>query len=191
MDTICISPIKDCPRYQELRVLYEISVALKGSELGIEKAFETTLSLLKRHFYMDKSIYYALNDESNELEVLSSVGLSKRQEMLATYHIGEGATGLCAQFLEPVVIENVHQNILFLNKSCSLKESEISYLAIPALSQNRLFGVLGVSLTQKSLLDFEELVTLLTITASLMAQSQQIYQAMGGNLQRDFFPYAF
>ncbi|AHJ12908.1 sigma-54-dependent Fis family transcriptional regulator [Sulfurospirillum multivorans] len=184
MDTICISPIKDCPRYQELRVLYEISVALKGSELGIEKAFETTLSLLKRHFYMDKSIYYALNDESNELEVLSSVGLSKRQELLATYKVGEGATGLCAQFLEPVVIENVHQNILFLNKSCSLKESEISYLAIPALSQNRLFGVLGVSLTQKSLSDIEEMVTILTITASLMAQSQQIYQTINDEKKR-------
>ena len=184
MDTICISPVKDCPRYQELRVLYEISVALKGSELGIEKAFEKTLTLLKRHFYMDKSIYYTLSEESNELEVLSSVGLSKRQELLATYKVGEGATGLCAQFLEPVVIENIHQNILFLNKSCSLKESEISYLAIPALSQNRLFGVLGVSLTQKSLLDFEELVTILTITASLMAQSSQINQTINDEKKR-------
>lgn len=184
MDTICISPIQDCPRYQELRVLYEIALALKGSELGIEIAFEKTLSLLKRHFYMDKSIYYALNDESNELEVLSSAGLSKRQEVLATYKVGEGATGLCAQFLEPVVIENIHQNILFLNKSCSLKKSEISYLAIPALSQNKLFGVLGVSLTQKSLCNIEEMVTILTITASLMAQSQQIYQTINDEKKR-------
>ncbi|ATB69726.1 signal-transduction regulatory protein [Sulfurospirillum diekertiae] len=184
MDTICISPIQDCPRYQELRVLYEIALALKGSELGIEIAFEKTLSLLKRHFYMDKSIYYALNDENNELEVLSSVGLSKRQEVLATYKVGEGATGLCAQFLEPVVIENIHQNILFLNKSCSLKKSEISYLAIPALSQNKLFGVLGVSLTQQSLCNIEEMVTILTITASLMAQSQQIYQTINDEKKR-------
>ncbi|MFV0480690.1 MAG: sigma 54-interacting transcriptional regulator [Campylobacteraceae bacterium] len=178
MDNICINPIKDCPRYRELRVLYEISTALKGSEVKIKDTFEKTLTLLKRHFYVDKIIYYDFNEESNELEVFASIGLSKQQELLAKYKIGEGATGTAAQFLEPVVIENVHNNVLFLNKSCSLKKGEISYIAIPALSQNKIFGVLGISLTKELPQDIEEMITILTITASLMAQSKQIYQAI-------------
>ncbi len=178
MDYSCINPSKECPRYQELRVLYEISVALKESALGIDRAFEKTLTLLCKYFYMDKSIYYALNEDTNTLNVFASVGLSKQQELLASYKVGEGATGLAAEFLEPVVIENIHQNVLFLNKSCSLKESEISYLAVPALSQNKLLGVLGVSLTKKSLSNIEEMVTILNITASLMAQSKQIFQTI-------------
>lgn len=178
VDTTCISPIKDCPRYQELRVLYDISLALRESALGIETAFEKTLQLLKKHFYMDKSIYYGLNDEQNELYVFSSIGLSRQQELLCTYKIGEGATGMAAEFKEPVVIENVHHNTLFLNKSRSLKKSEISYLAIPALSHHQLLGVLGVSLTQQSLDNFEELITILSITASWLAQSKQMHQTI-------------
>jgi len=184
MDFSCINPSKDCPRYQELRVLYEISVALRESALGLDRAFEKTLALLRQHFYMDKSIYYTLNEDTNDLTVFSSVGLNKQQELLASYKIGEGATGLCGQFLEPVVIENIHHNVLFLNKSRSLKESEISYLAVPALSQDTLCGVLGVSLTKKSLSDIEEMVTILTITASWMAQSKQIYQTIHDEKKR-------
>jgi len=41
----------------------------------------------------------------------------KTSKDAALYKLGEGATGLAAQSKEPVVIENIHNDILFLNKS--------------------------------------------------------------------------
>ncbi|MDD3466875.1 MAG: sigma 54-interacting transcriptional regulator [Campylobacterales bacterium] len=178
MIDLCKKPSETCPRYHEIKVLYNISLTLGGGILGIKKSFEETLELLKKHFYMDKSIYYELNEDVNELCVFASVGLNKKQEMLATYKIGEGATGIAAQSKEPIVIENIHQNILFLNKTGTLNESEISYLAIPAISQNKLFGVLGVSLTKKSISDLEEMIAILTVAASFMAQSMRIHRTI-------------
>jgi len=184
MDELCMTPSATCPRYQEIKVLYNISLTLGGGILGIKKSFEETLELLKKHFYMDKSIYYDLNEDTSELNVFASVGLSKKQEMLATYKVGEGATGIAAQSKEPIVIENIHQNILFLNKSGSLNNSEICYLAVPAISQNRLFGVLGVSLTKKSISDIEEMIAILTVAASFMAQSMQIHKTISEEKKR-------
>ncbi len=174
MGNICDKPTKVCPRYRELKVLYDISLALGKSILNIQKAFEETLLLLKKNFHLSKGIYYELNDERTELKVFASVGLNKEQELSAMYAVGEGATGIAAKYKEPVVIENVHKNILFLNKSKSLKEGDISYLAIPAISQNKLLGVLGVSLTENATTDLDEMVTILTVTSSFMAQAIQI-----------------
>ena len=36
---------------------------------------------------------------------------------LASYKIGEGATGMAAESNEPVVVENIHNIFFFLNKS--------------------------------------------------------------------------
>ncbi|WP_277641712.1 sigma-54-dependent Fis family transcriptional regulator [Wolinella succinogenes] len=178
MDNSCHTPSNRCTRYQELRALYDISLALGGSVGEVKKAFEEALGLLKRHFFLDKSVYYELSEESQTLNVFASAGLSKEQEFLASYKVGEGATGLAAKAREPIIVENIHQNLLFLNKSGSRNEGEISYLAVPALSQERILGVLGVSLTKHSMSDFDEMVTILTIAASLMAQARRIHQSI-------------
>ena len=178
MKNICDASTAICPRYKELRVLYDISLSLGESPLDIERAFGEVLLLLKRHFYMSKSIFYRRNEETDELTVFTSTGLNKRQENLAVYKVGEGATGMAAKYKEPVIIDNIHKDILFLNKSRSVAENEISYIAIPAILNDRVLGVLGASLTEKSIPDMEEMVTILTVAASFMAQAIQIHKTI-------------
>ena len=184
MKNICNVSTDICPRYQELRVLYDISLSLGESPLDIERAFGEVLLLLKRHFHMSKSIFYRFNEETDELAVFVSTGLSKQQEYLATYKVGEGATGMAAEYKEPVVIDNIRRNILFLNKSRSVAENEISYIAIPAVLNDRVLGVLGISLTEKSITDMEEIVTILTVAASFMAQAIQIHKTISDEKNR-------
>ena len=97
--------------------------------------------MLKHGKYFDRCALFLLNDEKTHLELYASIDLTPQQKNMATYKIGEGATGLAAKSAEPIVIENIHNNINYLNKMGALSTSVISYVAVPIIQKD---GVVGV-----------------------------------------------
>lgn len=112
---------------------------------------------------------HTLSDEV--LSVYACIDFNKHQKELATYKLGEGATGFAALSKEPVVIENLHNDILFLNKSGNRDQNAISYIAVPMLVDQEVIGVLGANITKTTAMDFESTVRLLSILSSIFAQS--------------------
>jgi Nif-specific regulatory protein len=104
------------------------------------------------------------------LSICASTGFSKHQKIISEYKVGEGATGLAAKSMEPVVIENIHNDIIFLNKSGAKNSDAISYIAVPLIAEDEVIGVIGANLTKSTKIDFEDTVRILTIVSSLFAQ---------------------
>ncbi|MDD5359227.1 MAG: sigma 54-interacting transcriptional regulator [Sulfurovaceae bacterium] len=176
MEDVCSS----CLIQKELSVLYDIANLMSGSR-DIVKSLEKSLLALKNSLELENCVIYKLDNDI--LSVFASLNFNKFQKALSSYHIGEGATGVAAQSKEPVVVENVHNNILFLNKSGSRNNNTISYVAVPLIVDDEVIGVFGVNLTKTTKIDFEETIRILSIVSSLFAQS--IYAHMAFELEKE------
>jgi len=159
----------DCLPYKELKVLYEISKSL-NSFIELESSLMKSLEILHKYLALEKSVVYEYDSDEEILEVLTSSGLTKTQELLSSYRLGEGATGLAAKSKEPIIVENIHNNLIFLNKSGSKERDEVSYIAVPILFKNELLGVLGAKLKKETKISLEETIKILTVVSSLFSQ---------------------
>lgn len=159
----------DCLTTRELMTLYETATVVSNS-IDLVASLEKALMILKNRLHLEKCVIHTLNDE-NLLGVYACIDFSKHQKELATYKLGEGATGYAAQSKEPVVIENLHNDMMFLNKSGNRDQNAISYIAVPMLVDQEVIGVLGANLTKTTALTFESTIRVLTILSSIFAQS--------------------
>jgi len=159
----------ECLTTKELTTLYETATVVSNSS-DLVASLEKALMILKNRLHLEKCVIHTLNDE-NLLSVYASIDFSKHQKELATYQLGEGATGYAAQSKEPVVIENLHNDMMFLNKSGNRDQNALSYIAVPLLVDQEVIGVLGANLTKTTALNFESTIRVLTILSSIFAQS--------------------
>lgn len=166
---------ESCLVKDELATLYEIAL-LVSNNIDLENSLQKALKVLKDKLNLQKCVIYTLED--NILEVFSSIDFNKMQENLARYKIGEGATGLAAKTKEPVVVTNVHTDLVFLNKSGSKDSNTVSYIAVPMLINERVVGVLGVSLVKSTKIGFDDTIRILTIISSLFAQAINSYKTI-------------
>jgi Nif-specific regulatory protein len=164
---------KTCMTTKELSVLHDISKYISDSH-NIEESLENSLQALKNSLSLENCAIYLL--EENILKVFSSIDFNKHQKILSEFRLGEGATGLAAESKEPVVVENVHNDIIFLNKSGHRNKNSISYIATPLVIKEEVIGVLGANLTKFTEINFDETVRILTIVGSLFAQYINSYQ---------------
>jgi Nif-specific regulatory protein len=157
-----------CLTFKELTTLYEIAMLISNTQ-NIENSLEKSLHLLKKELHLEKCSIHLLEDEI--LKMYTSVDFTKYQKELSSYRLGEGVVGLTAQSREAVVIENVHNNMLFLNKSGNANKETISFVAVPLMVDNSVVGVLGAHLTRSTEIDFDETIRVLTIISSIFAQA--------------------
>lgn len=157
--------------YNEIKLLYEIAMMLSNTS-DISASIEKSMRLLKRNGYLDRCTLFTLSEDLKSVELHTSIDLSVQQQKMAIYRLGEGATGLAAQSGEPVVIENIHNNINYLNKMGTIDTNSISYIAVPIIQDDSIFGVISANIAKDSPLTFDDIVRMLTIVGSLF----------GGNL---------
>lgn len=152
--------------YNEIKLLYEIAMMLSNTT-DVSASIEKSMRLLKRNGYLDRCTLFTLTDDLKGVELHTSIDLNIHQQKMATYRLGEGATGLAAQSGEPVVIENIHNNMNYLNKMGSVSTNTISYIAVPIIQDDSIFGVVSANIAKNSPLTFDDIVRMLTIVGSL------------------------
>ncbi|MBV5279556.1 MAG: sigma 54-interacting transcriptional regulator [Campylobacteraceae bacterium] len=164
LDTKCAH----CITMSELMTLHDTALLVSNSQ-DLVGSLEKALLVLKNRLHLDKCAIHTLSD--GVLSIYACIDFSKHQKTLATYKLGEGVTGFAAQSGEPVVIENSHNDMMFLNKSGNRDKNSISYIAVPMLVDQEVIGVLGANITKTTAIDFESAVRVLTIMSSIFAQS--------------------
>jgi len=152
--------------YNEIKLLYDIALMLSNTSDVLE-SIEQAMRLLKRNSYLERCTLFTLTEDMNSVEIYASIDLNAHQKKVAKYKFGEGATGLAAQSGEPVVIENVHNNLNYLNKLGNITTNSVSYIAVPIIQDEAIFGVISANINKNSLLSFDDIVRMLTIVGSL------------------------
>lgn len=167
-----------CPltfAYKEINLLYDIALMLT-STTDIVENIEKSMRKLKQNGYVERCALFRKKEDIEELELQSSIDLEPFQKKMATYRFGEGATGLAAKSREPIVIENIHNNINYLNKMGSISTQMVSYVAVPLLQDEEVIGVISANIGKNSPLDFDEIVRMLTIVGSLFVGALKVQQ---------------
>lgn len=161
--------------FKELALLYEIS-KLMANPVEIHDKLDRAMKLLKSHSYLERCAVFIRAEDEDLLELFASVDLTPQQKKMAHYKFGEGATGLAAESREPVVVENIHNSITFLNKTGAKDRNTISYIAVPLISDGDVFGVVSANMSKSHALDFDEIVRMLTIAGSIFTQAILSYK---------------
>lgn len=155
----------------EITALYEISKLL-GSSLNLKSNLRGVMRVLAEYLDMKRGTV-ALRSDS-EVSIIAAHGMSEEEIKRGRYKLGEGIIGRVAKHGSPIVIPNIGDEPLFLNKTGSrktIKKENVAFLCVPIKFKNEILGVLSVDrLFGSKAVSFEEDLRLLKIIASLIAQ---------------------
>jgi len=163
----------------ELTALYEISKLL-GSSLNLKSNLRGVLRVLSEYLDMSRGTVALRNN--NEVSIIAAQGMTEEEIKKGRYKLGEGIIGRVAKLGSPIVVPNIGDEPLFLNKTGArktIKKENIAFLCVPIKFKNEVLGVLSVDrLFGLKGISFEEDLRLLKIIASLIAQSAKLHMEL-------------
>jgi len=154
-----------------LSALLEVSRVLNSS-FDLEKNLSKAMRAIADFLEMERGSVFLLDQSTRELRIVASHGLTKEQIERGKYKIGEGIVGRVLEKGSPVVIPNVGEEPLFLNKTGSrFKKSGISFLCLPIRFKDESIGVLSADKIFKNKdITIDEDIRVLEIISSIIAQ---------------------
>ncbi|UCD36464.1 MAG: sigma 54-interacting transcriptional regulator [Nitrospiraceae bacterium] len=158
-------------RNQELTAILKVSRVLTSS-FDLENNLMSVMATLGRLLEMQRGCVFLLEPLSGELRIVAAHGLTKQNIEKGKYRIGEGIVGRVLEKRIPMVIPNIGEEPLFLNRTGSRPEKDgISFLCIPIMLKNEVLGVLSVDrIYSKKQGSVDDDLRVLKIVASLIAQ---------------------
>lgn len=160
-----------------LSALLEVSKVLNSS-FELEKNLSKTMRVLGDYLEMERGSVFLLDHNSRELRIVAAHGMTKEQIERGKYRIGEGVVGRVIEKGTPIVIPNVGEEPLFLNKTGSrMAKSGISFLCVPIFFKGKPIGVLSVDRIFKDhAITIDEDVRVLEIIGSIIAQYVMLWK---------------
>jgi Nif-specific regulatory protein len=154
-----------------LSALLEVSKVLNSS-FDLEKNLSRTMRVLGDFLEMERGSVFLFDQATKELKIVAAQGLTKEQIARGKYKIGEGIVGRVLEKGAPMVIPNVGEEPLFLNKTGSrFKKGGISFLCVPIRFKGESIGVLSADrIFKDSEVTIDEDIRVLEIVASIIAQ---------------------
>jgi Nif-specific regulatory protein len=154
-----------------LSALLEVSKVLNSS-FDLERNLSRTMHVLGDFLEMERGSVFLLDHHTKELRIVAAHGLTKDQIEKGKYKIGEGIVGRVLEKGFPLVIPDVGEEPLFLNKTGSrIKRSGISFLCVPIKFKGESIGVLSADrIFKDKAITIDEDIRVLEIIASIIAQ---------------------
>jgi len=169
---------------RKLSDLLEISQTL-GSTPNPRAALTRVLEILEdRHGIVSGSV--ALLEEAGDLAIEASVGLSGEIARRTRYKLGEGIIGRVVQSGKPVVVPQVSQEPLFLDRTGVVRKfrSEMTFICVPVIVSDRTAGALGVTLPYKRDRVYDQEGKFLGIVGSMIGQALRVHRLAEAERQR-------
>lgn len=152
-----------------LSALLEVSRVLNSS-FDLEKNLFKTMRAISDFLEMERGSVFLLDRLSKELKIVAAHGLTKEQMARGKYRIGEGIVGRVLEKATPLVIPNLGEEPLFLNKTgARIEKSGISFLCVPITFKGEPIGVLSADkLFRDNDITVDEDIRVLEIVASII-----------------------
>ncbi len=163
----------------ELSAIYEISKILSSS-LDLPKTIGGVLGVLSSHLQMRRAMISLVQD-TGELHVVGASGLSREEISRGRFRIGEGVTGHIMKTGASVVVPDVSQEPLFLNRTgardLEASGGVIAFVGVPIKVGRSCVGVLSVDReVDSTTVNFERDVRFLTMAANLIGQTVRLHR---------------
>jgi Nif-specific regulatory protein len=170
---------------RRLATFLEVSQALSGT-LNLKVALHQVLEVLERHHGMIRGTVTVLDEESGDLYIEASNGLSAKGQRVR-YKLGEGITGRTVQTGRPIVIPQVSLEPEFLNRAGGRKEKEqqeLSFICVPIVVNRKAVAALGVDLVFRKDRDYDSDMKFLRVVASMIGQAIKVHRLIESEKRR-------
>jgi len=124
---------------RRLSSLIEISQALAAT-LNLTVALPQALEILERHHRVVRTAITLLDEESGELFIKASTGLTPEGQR-ARYRLGEGITGRVVESGKPIVVPEASREPLLLNRAARRQDrQEFTFICVPLVINKKVVG---------------------------------------------------
>jgi len=164
----------------ELVTIYEVGKILSSS-LNLPKTLREVLNVLSIHLNTRRGMI-SLLQESGELHLVGASGLSSEEFKRGRFQSGEGITGRILQSGMPVVLHDISEEPLYLNRTGSLddiKDKAIAFIGVPIKAGKETIGVLSIDRVAEGRGGkYQNDILLLTMVANLIGQTVRLHQSV-------------
>jgi Nif-specific regulatory protein len=160
--------------------LYEISNTLSKSN-DVQKAMKPVLKLMSEQLGMIRGMITIFNRQSGEIFIEDSFGLSTEAQAKGRYLPGEGVTGRVVESGLPIIIENIRESDLLVDKTKFRDEYEnepICFICVPIPSTNHTIGTISANKFFTDTTQLESDTQLLSIIATMISRVIRLHQTV-------------
>jgi len=169
-----------------IKHLYELTKILASSS-DLRDCLKRSMNFLAEHADMVNGTVTIVNPLTAQLEVEVAHGLSAEARKRGKYKIGEGITGRVVASGDPIVVPQISEEPLFLNRTRSrgdVRQTKHSFLCVPIKHGRNTIGALSVDRQYTAVANFDEDLRFLTILSGLIAQTVVRIQAVNEERER-------
>ncbi|NTW55713.1 MAG: sigma 54-interacting transcriptional regulator [Chlorobiaceae bacterium] len=180
--------------HDTISLLAEVSRTISNEE-DIGKVLRLVLFIMSEHLNMLRGMITILNRQTGEIVINESFGLTQEEKERGRYRIGEGITGQVVKNGKTVVVPNINDEPLFLDRTRSrarAKKDGLCFICIPIKDGMEIIGTLSADhqLNEPSLLEnikkskvpearmdlLQHYVDQLSIIAAMISQAVRLKQ---------------
>ena len=158
--------------YKNLICLFEITKIL-ASAMDLRDNLRRIMEIVASETGFENGTVTIINPITGELEIEVAHGLTAEARKRGKYKIGEGITGRVVASGAPIVVPQISEEPLFLNRTRArgdVKKKALSFLCVPIKHGTHTIGALSVDREYLNGLNFESDLQFLTVLSGLIAQ---------------------
>jgi Nif-specific regulatory protein len=166
--------------FQNLSCLYEITRHL-ASAISLQDCLEKIVQTLAELKEMDNGTISIINPTTGELEIEVAHGITAEAKRRGRYKLGEGITGKVVATGEPIIVPQIGDEPLFLNRTRTRgdeRKKKSSFLCVPIIAAQHSIGALSIDRIYKEGfgVESEHDLRFLTVVSGLIAETVQRIQ---------------
>ena len=174
-----LAPNQD-QEFINLTCLYEITRHL-ASATSLQDCLEKIVTTLAEHKDMDNGTVSIINPTTGELEIEVAHGITAAAKRRGRYKLGEGITGKVVATGEPIIVPQIGDEPLFLNRTRTRgdeRKKKSSFLCVPITAAQQSIGSLSFDRVYKEGfgVQSENDLRFLTVVSGLIAETVQRIQ---------------
>jgi len=173
-------------RLEDISCLYEITKAM-ASTMDLRECLQKAMDILASMRGMQNGTVTIVSPVTGQLQIEIAHGLTAEARKRGTYKIGEGITGRVVATGQPIVVPQISEEPLFLNRTRArgdLRTKTLSFICVPVKHGKQTIGALSVDQDYAGGIDFEKDLQFLTVLSGLIAQTVVRIQAVNEETER-------
>ena len=173
--------------FADISVLYEITKVLALS-VNLRDCLGRIMEILSENTGMINGTVSIINPLTGQLEIEVAHGMSAEARKRGKYKLGEGITGRVVAEGAPIVVPQISEEPLFLNRTRARgdisRQKMFSFICVPIKHGTQTIGALSIDREYRKGLDFDQDLRFLAVISGLIAQTVIRIQAVNEERKR-------
>ena len=150
-----------------LSVIHDVSHSVLIHKSDVSSLLKDVLDVLQRDLGIEKGTLTLKRD--NLLIIEASKGLSEKEKKRGQYKTGEGITGKVGLTGKSIVIPDISQEPLFLDRTKTRQSIKIAFICVPIKHNDEIIGTLSIDCPLSITYRLAKALRILEIVANILA----------------------